>query len=229
MDRIRIVGGGPLEGAVRIAGAKNAALPAIAAAILTDEPLNLTSVPDVRDVTTMLRVLERLGAEWDAPSHGRREIALKDVTNDEALFHARGTVVSRRGALTPVDVETRPYPGFPTDMQAQWMALMTQSEGTATINETIFEGRFLHALELQRMGADLAIDGHRVVSHGPARLSGAEVTASDLRASACLVLAGLVARGETTIHRVYHLDRGYERMEEKLRLRPLGADIERIS
>jgi UDP-N-acetylglucosamine 1-carboxyvinyltransferase len=141
--------------------------------------------------------------------------------------HPRGTVVARRGPLLPVDVETRPYPGFPTDIQAQWMGLMTQSEGTATINETIFEGRFLHALELQRMGAELVIDGHRVVSRGPARLSGAEVTASDLRASACLVLAGLVARGETTIHRVYHLDRGYERMEEKLR--PLGADIERIS
>jgi len=126
-----------------------------------------------------------------------------------------------------VDLETAPYPGFPTDMQAQWMALMTRAAGTSRISERIFEGRFLHAVELQRMGADLAIDGRTVTARGPASLSGAEVTASDLRASACLVLAGLVADGATMVHRVYHLDRGYERMEEKLR--PLGADIERIS
>jgi UDP-N-acetylglucosamine 1-carboxyvinyltransferase len=112
-------------------------------------------------------------------------------------------------------------------MQAQWMALMTRAEGTARIGERIFEGRFLHAVELQRMGADLIIEGRTVTARGPALLSGADVTASDLRASACLVLAGLVAQGATMVHRVYHLDRGYERMEEKLR--PLGADIERIS
>jgi UDP-N-acetylglucosamine enolpyruvyl transferase len=523
MDRIRISGGTRLAGAVRIAGAKNATLPSIAAAILTEEPVILTNVPDVRDVTTMLRVVERLGAEWDAPSHGRRELTLGRITNDEASFelvrtmrasvlvlgpllarhgHARvslpggcaigarpinlhieglrrmgaevrvehgyvdatcprlagaeftfdvrtvtgtenlmmaaclakGTTVlrnaaeepeiedlaillrkmgakiegaggpvvtiegtarlggaehriipdrieagtyavaaaitggelklegcepghltavfehlrragvqvvenpvferrradrngegapadrshagagagagagtgakqkpyrfvesrpyvppaeraaagsppgdarssdasgahassyraaesrprtakmnptrelsagsvprygpgpprsvtvSRSGPLRPVDLATSPYPGFPTDMQAQWMALMTQAEGRAVIDETIFEGRFLHAVELQRMGAALTIEGHRVSISGGAPLSGAEVTASDLRASACLVLAGLVADGETLIHRVYHLDRGYERMEEKLR--PLGADIERIS
>ena len=139
----------------------------------------------------------------------------------------RGLTVSRQGPLRTADIETTPYPGFPTDMQAQWMALMTQASGTARISERIFEARFLHALELQRMGADLAIDGATVTTRGPSALSGAEVTASDLRASACLVLAGLVAQGTTVVHRVYHLDRGYERMEEKLR--PLGADIERLS
>ena len=417
MDTLRITGGARLRGAVRIAGAKNAALPAIAASILTDEPLHLTNVPEVRDVTTMLRVIERLGAEWDAPNHGRRQIELKRVSSHEAPYelvrtmrasvlvlgplvarhgHARvslpggcaigarpinlhidglrrlgaevalehgyvearadrlrgtkiefetctvtgtenlmmaaclargttvlegaaaepevedlaallakmgariegagtgtitiegvdrlsgaehrvipdrieagtyavaaaltggevrvegcvpqhlaeviaalrgagahvdetsrGLVVSRGGPLDPRGIDTAPYPGFPTDMQAQWMALMTQAGGTSRIVERIFEARFLHAVELQRMGADLSIEGNTVVTRGPSRLSGAEVTASDLRASACLVLAGLVADGTTEVHRVYHLDRGYERMEEKLR--PLGADIERIS
>jgi UDP-N-acetylglucosamine 1-carboxyvinyltransferase len=145
----------------------------------------------------------------------------------EAQRSPKGVVVSRKGPLLPSDIATQPYPGFPTDMQAQWMALMTQAGGPARIEETVFEARFLHALELQRMGASLSIDGHLVTTHGPSRLSGAEVTASDLRASACLVLAGLVADGATVVHRVYHLDRGYERMEEKLR--PLGADVERLS
>src|SRR5262249_8435586 len=108
-----------------------------------------------------------------------------------------------------------------------WMALMTRAAGTTRISERIFEARFLHAVELQRMGADLTIEGPTVTARGPASLSGAEVTASDLRASACLVLAGLVAGGATMVHRVYHLDRGYERMEEKPR--PRGADIERIA
>jgi UDP-N-acetylglucosamine 1-carboxyvinyltransferase len=125
------------------------------------------------------------------------------------------------------DVTTLPYPGFPTDMQAQYMALMTQGDGTAVITETIFENRFMHALELIRMGADIAVEGRRAIVRGGKRLSGAAVQASDLRASASLVLAGLVAEGETLVDRVYHLDRGYVRLEEKLR--QLGADIERLS
>lgn len=129
--------------------------------------------------------------------------------------------------LRSADLTTEEYPGFPTDMQAQYMALMTQTTGTSTVTETIFENRFLHASEMARMGADIVIDGQRAVVRGPTQLSGASVIASDLRASASLVLAGLVAKGETIVDRVYHIDRGYDRIEE--RLRALGARIERIS
>jgi len=129
--------------------------------------------------------------------------------------------------IRPADVKTLPYPGFPTDMQAQYMALMTQAAGTATITETIFENRFMHVAELDRMGADVRIDGRTAVVRGPTALSGAQVMATDLRASASLVLAGLAATGETVVDRVYHLDRGYYRIDEKLR--GLGADIERLT
>ncbi len=125
-----------------------------------------------------------------------------------------------------VDVATKEYPGFATDMQAQYMALMTQASGTSVITETIFENRFMHASELVRMGAGVKVEGSRAIVKGPKRLSGANVIASDLRASASLVLAGLVAEGETVIDRVYHLDRGYERLEE--RLSAVGASIERV-
>jgi UDP-N-acetylglucosamine 1-carboxyvinyltransferase len=128
--------------------------------------------------------------------------------------------------LTAKDVTTQPYPKFPTDMQAQYMALMTQAEGSAVIEETVFENRFMHASEMQRMGARISIDGHRASVVGPTPLTGAPLIASDLRASASLVLAGLVAKGETVIDRVYHIDRGYEKIEAKLRA--VGADIERI-
>lgn len=128
--------------------------------------------------------------------------------------------------LIPSDVETHPYPRFPTDLQAQYMALMTQAEGSCMIHETIFENRFMHVGELQRMRADIRINGSFAGVFGRTPLSGASVMATDLRASACLILAGLVAEGDTIIQRVYHIDRGYERIEEKLR--QLGADIERI-
>ncbi len=129
-------------------------------------------------------------------------------------------------SIRSIDVTTKEYPGFATDMQAQYMALMTQAKGSAVITETIFENRFLHALELMRMGADIVVDGRRAVVRGKTPLSGAKVQASDLRASASLVLAGLTAQGETLIDRVYHIDRGYERIEEKL-IR-LGATIQRV-
>lgn len=128
--------------------------------------------------------------------------------------------------LIPRDVETQPYPGFPTDLQAQYMALMTQAEGDSLINETIFENRFMHVGELQRMGADININGRTARVHGRTPLSGANIMATDLRASACLILAGLVAEGDTIVQRIYHIDRGYEKIEEKLR--QLGANIERI-
>src|SRR4029077_5804208 len=133
-----------------------------------------------------------------------------------------------RGAkkLVAADVTTEEYPGFATDMQAQFMALATQAEGTSVITETIFENRFLHASEMMRMGANISIEGRRAVVHGPTALSGSGVIASDLRASASLVLAALVAQGETIIDRVYHIDRGYERIEEKLSA--VGARIRRI-
>ena len=127
--------------------------------------------------------------------------------------------------LKGVDIRTLPYPGFPTDMQAQMVALMTAAEGMSVITETVFESRFMHVEELRRMGAEVKIEGTRAVVTGPTQLTGAPVMASDLRASAGLVLAGLAAEGTTEILRVYHLDRGYERMEEKLR--GLGATITR--
>jgi UDP-N-acetylglucosamine 1-carboxyvinyltransferase len=129
--------------------------------------------------------------------------------------------------LQPRDVTTMEYPGFATDMQAQYMALMTQAHGASIITETIFESRYMHASELVRMGASIRIEGNRAIISGRRDLTGAKVLASDLRASASLVLAGLVARGETLVHRVYHLDRGYEAIEEKLR--KLGASIQRIT
>jgi UDP-N-acetylglucosamine 1-carboxyvinyltransferase len=416
VDKIRIVGGRPLEGTVRISGAKNASLPALCASLLTDEPVRLRNVPEVRDIRTMGRVLGALGAEVEfrvggvveararslasveAPydlvktmrasvlvlgpvlaREGRARVSLpggcaigarpinlhllalekmgatinvehgyvdaraerlsgaeiyfdtSTVTGTEnlmmaaclaegetvlrnaaaepevqdlaLLLNAMGARVEGAGtqtvrvvgvpslhgaehrvipdrietgtyaiacaiaggdieirdchpphleaaieklretgirieagpdnlrvraarALRPANVTTLPHPGFPTDMQAQYMALMTQARGVSTITESIFENRYMHVAELQRMGAQVAVDGRTAIVTGPTPLSGAQVMATDLRASACLVLAGLAASGETVVDRVYHLDRGYYRIDEKLR--GLGADIERI-
>jgi UDP-N-acetylglucosamine 1-carboxyvinyltransferase len=126
-----------------------------------------------------------------------------------------------------VDIKTAPYPAFPTDMQAQFCALNAVAEGTATITETIFENRFQHVLEMQRLGANLSIQGNTVIARGVERLTGAPVMATDLRASASLVLAGLQADGTTLVDRIYHVDRGYERIEAKLK--SLGADIQRVA
>jgi UDP-N-acetylglucosamine 1-carboxyvinyltransferase len=139
----------------------------------------------------------------------------------------RGVRVSRaNSALTGVDVMTEPYPGFPTDLQAQMMALLVQAEGASMITETIFENRFMHVPELRRMGANINLHGGSAMVRGVAQLTGAPVMATDLRASVSLVIAGLAAKGETTVARVYHLDRGYERLEEKLSA--CGAEIERL-
>ena len=155
-----------------------------------------------------------------------------DVVVDVTILRTGGTKwdmveVRRPGPLRASDVTTQEYPGFPTDMQAQYMALMTQAEGSSVITETIFENRFMHAQELARMGADITVNGRRAVVRGKTQLSGANIQASDLRASASLVLAGLAAEGETVIDRVYHIDRGYERIEEKFI--QVGARIDRIS
>jgi len=416
MDKLRIDGGRRLRGRVAIAGAKNAALPALAACLLTGEPVRLSNLPRVRDVRTMLRVLEQLGASvgdveqdratvtverigsFEAPydpvktmrasvlvlgpllaRHGRARVSMpggcaigerpinfhidglmrmgaeitlehgyvearadrlrgariafpaRSVTGTENLMMAGclacGTTVLTNAAhepeivnlaemligmgasihgagsdeiviegrqalggtehrvipdrieagtyavagaiagdgieiagcrpeeLEPVlqqlrstgveiavegdvlqvrrpdrlvarDLRTAPHPGYPTDMQAQYMALATQTHGTSLITETVFEHRFMHVGELVRMNADIRIDGNTCVVVGPRQLAGAQVMATDLRASAGLVLAALAAEGVTVIDRVYHLDRGYEAME--LKLRALGASVERI-
>ncbi len=139
----------------------------------------------------------------------------------------QGLSVQRKNGLHAVTASTAPWPGFPTDMQAQLMALMTKAEGASLLTETIFENRYMHVPELARMGADISVRGRSAVVRGVAALTGAPVMATDLRASMSLVIAGLAAEGETRVNRVYHLDRGYERLEEKLQA--VGADIERVS
>jgi len=150
-----------------------------------------------------------------------RDAGVSIEESDAGALRVRGV-----RKLVAADLTTEEYPGFATDMQAQYMALATQAEGASTITETIFENRYLHASEMIRMGAHISIDGRRAIVRGPAQLSGTTVQASDLRASAGLVLAALVANGETTIERVYHIDRGYERIVEKLSA--VGADISRL-
>ena len=133
----------------------------------------------------------------------------------------------RRNGLHGTDAMTEPYPGFPTDMQAQFLVLMSVAEGAAMVTETIFENRFMHVSELTRMGARINVHGASAIVRGVPRLSGAPVMATDLRASASLVIAGLAAQGETMVNRVYHLDRGYEALEQKLAA--CGADVERVA
>ncbi len=178
---------------------------AVAAAITRGEVEIANCRPD--HLIAVLTQLSRTGAEVEIV--------------DNSTLRVRG-----RDPIHSQDVTTHPYPAFPTDMQAQYMALMTQGTGTAVITETIFENRFMHALEMIRMGAEISIDGRRAVVRGGKPLTGASLLASDLRASASLILAGLVARGDTLVDRVYHLDRGYYRIEEKLAR--LGAKIARI-
>jgi len=153
----------------------------------------------------------------------------KVLTGAEVVFEQtdRGVRVRRaNGALHGVDVMTEPFPGFPTDLQAQMMSLMCVAQGASMITETIFENRFMHVPELTRMGANITVHGASALVRGVPKLTGAPVMATDLRASVSLVLAGLAAQGETVVNRIYHLDRGYERLEEKLR--PCGADMERV-
>ncbi|RGP42026.1 UDP-N-acetylglucosamine 1-carboxyvinyltransferase [Altererythrobacter insulae] len=138
----------------------------------------------------------------------------------------KGINVKSTGKLNPVNLTTAPFPGLATDMQAQLMTLLTQANGTSVLKETIFENRFMHVPELTRMSAEISTEGRTAIVKGPSQLTGAEVMATDLRASFSLVIAGLAAQGETTVRRLYHLDRGYERLEEKLQL--VGADIERV-
>ena len=197
-----------------------------------------TIIPDRIEAGTFLIAAAMTGGELAVerccPDHLSAVIARLDEVGVEVVRDAGDTrngsqtLTAKAGRkLRSLDLTTQEYPGFPTDMQAQYMTLMTQAEGSSVITETIFENRFMHAQELARMGADINVNGRRAVVRGKTPLSGAKIQASDLRASASLVLAGLAAEGETLIDRVYHIDRGYERIEEKLN--QVGAKIARIS
>ena len=190
-----------------------------------------TIIPDRIETGTFIAAAAMTGGELEitrcCPGH---VTAVIDKFRETGIHieqpNAFSLKVRARDSVRPSDVTTLAYPGFPTDMQAQYMTLMTLADGTSMITETIFENRFMHASELLRMGARIRISGHQAVVEGKTDLTAARVIASDLRASASLVIAGLAARGETLVDRVYHIDRGYEKIEEKLRA--VGADIERI-
>jgi UDP-N-acetylglucosamine 1-carboxyvinyltransferase len=188
-----------------------------------------TIIPDRIEAGTFIAAAAMTGGQLDIVNCNPQHIsAVIDKFVETGVKIEQPNAFSLRvsaAPLRPADVTTLPYPGFPTDMQAQYMGLMTLAEGTAIITETIFENRFMHALEMMRMGAKIRLNGRQAVVEGDGGLMGARVQASDLRASASLVLAGLAARGETIIERVYHIDRGYEKIEEKLRA--VGANIER--
>lgn len=193
-------------------------------------PLNYSVIPDRIEAGTFMTIAGITGGDiilkgcrpehLDAPMMKLREAGLVFERVSEGI---RVIGPSRPKAT---DVKTMPYPGFPTDMQAQFMALMSIAEGTSIINETIFENRFMHVAELRRMGANITVEGSTATVKGIKRLKGAPLMATDLRASASLVVAALAGEGETTVHRIYHLDRGYERIDEKLPR--LGADIRRV-
>jgi UDP-N-acetylglucosamine 1-carboxyvinyltransferase len=201
-----------VDGVERLHGARHAVVPdrieagtyAVAAALTRGDVTVSGCVPG--HLTALTTRLEAAGASVEAGADTIR--------------------VQAADVLRAHDVATAPYPGFPTDLQAQWMALATSLDGVSTVTETIFENRFQHVAELVRMGANIRLEGRWAVVEGPVRLTGASVMASDLRASAALVLAGVAAEGETAVDRVYHLDRGYDRMEEKLA--SLGAKVRRV-
>ena len=201
-----------VEGVTRLHAARHRILPDriesgtyLIAAALTGGDVRVLGI-DAPNLAPLPELLASCGAEVEAGADSVR--------------------VARGGALRPRDIVTAPFPGFPTDLQAQFMALMTAADGVSTIIETIFENRLQHVAELARMGADIRLEGNAARVHGPTPLSGARVMATDLRASACLVLAALAAQGESSVERIYHLDRGYETMEEKLVA--LGGRVERI-
>ena len=203
-----------IEGVEGLGGAEHTIIPDrietgtfIVAAAITGGELEIKSC-DPTHLTTVIEKLREAGVEIEE-------------LNQSSLL-----VKCSPGGLKAKDVTTEPHPLFPTDMQAQYMALMTQAEGVSRVTETIFENRFMHVSELQRMGADISVSGNTATVRGHAQLTGAKIIASDLRASASLVLAALCADGETLIDRVYHIDRGYETIVRKFR--SLGADIERI-
>ena len=201
-----------VEGVPRLSGARYAIMPDrietgtfIAAAAATQGDIVIRGA-DPSSLTAVIDKLREAGAHIEA---------------EDTLIRVHG-----EGELRAANVRTAPFPAFPTDMQAQFMALATRANGASVITETIFENRMMHVQELKRLGADIEVEGNAAIVKGVPQLTGANVMATDLRASACLVIAGLVAEGETTIDRIYHLDRGYERIEAKLSA--LGANIRRV-
>jgi len=203
-----------IEGVDRLSGARHAVMPdrietgtyAMAVTMTGGDVLLEGATPDI--LQKALDVITEVGAEVTPTNEGLR--------------------IRRNGhGLSPIEVTTEPFPGFPTDLQAQLMALVCKAKGTSHIRETIFENRFMHVQELARLGADIHLDGQMATVNGVERLKGAQVMATDLRASVSLVIAGLAAEGETVVNRVYHLDRGFERIEDKLGA--CGATIERLS
>jgi UDP-N-acetylglucosamine 1-carboxyvinyltransferase len=193
-------------------------------------PADAAMIPDRIEAGTFLAAAAMTGGDVEVtgvmPEHLDAVIQKLEEAGAEIVTGERSVRVRAPERLQPLRVTTAPYPGFPTDMQAQFMALLSVASGTSTITDTIYQDRFTHVAELQRLGADIRVDGNTATIHGAPSLSGAPVMATDLRASAALILAGLVAKGETRVSRIYHLDRGYERIEEKLQ--GLGAAIRRV-
>jgi len=193
-------------------------------------PMDYRVMPDRIEAGTFLVAAAmtggRVGVMGSRSEHMEALLSKLEEAGAAVATDAQTLWVSGPEEIKSVNIKTQPHPGFPTDMQAQFMALMSLGKGTSMITEAVFENRFMHVCELQRMGADISIEGHTATVKGVAGLLGAPVMATDLRASASLVLAGLAADNTTEISRIYHLDRGYEKLEEKFR--SLGADIERV-
>lgn len=193
---------------------------------------NVEVIPDRIETGTFAMAAAMTGGDvllrGARPEHLQAALDVLARTGVDLIPEADGLRVKRNGnGIRPVDAETQPFPGFPTDLQAQFMALMTMSEGTSHVRETIFENRYMHVAELARFGADISVDGQLATIRGKPQLKGAQVMATDLRASVSLVIAGLAAKGETIVNRIYHLDRGFERLEDKLSR--CGAEIERLA
>jgi UDP-N-acetylglucosamine 1-carboxyvinyltransferase len=193
-------------------------------------PTDAAMIPDRIEAGTFLAAAAITGGDVEAtgvePRHLDAVIGKLEEAGAQITVGERSVRVRAPERLNPLRVSTAPFPGFPTDMQAQFMALLSVARGTSTITDTIYQDRFTHVAELQRLGADIRVEGNTATIQGVPALSGAPVMATDLRASAALILAGLVAQSETKVSRIYHLDRGYERIEEKLR--GLGAAIRRV-
>ncbi|MCB2212403.1 UDP-N-acetylglucosamine 1-carboxyvinyltransferase [bacterium] len=194
------------------------------------KPVQQAVIPDRIEAGTYLAAVGMTGGEIVLKGAEPEHLTMVIAKSVEAGLHVTVTVdgirVKRNGELRPVDVETAVYPGFATDMQAQWIALMSMANGASFVTDTIYPDRFTHVAELMRLGAKVTMKENVAKVQGPSKLKGAPVMSTDLRASACLVLAGLAAEGETHISRIYHLDRGYEKLEDKLRA--LGAIIDRV-
>ncbi len=194
------------------------------------KPVSFRIIPDRIEAGTFMVAAALTGGNVTLinaePDHLGAVIDMLRLTGAEISHDGKTVKVQGKETITSVDLKTQPYPGFPTDMQAQFMVLMSVANGTSVISETIFENRFIHVSELKRMGADITISGNTATVKGVSKLSGAPVMATDLRASASLILAGLVAEGQTKVNRVYHLDRGYQAIEKKFA--GIGAVIERV-